>query len=85
MTLVCNLEVYGIDPTEFAHIVQKAVACSTNVLVGGKNGAEVMVQGNQINYIVRLLTGTGLIQYMRMQKSLVFRKSSAISLSQATK
>jgi translation initiation factor 2D len=59
VTLIHNLEVYGIDLGEFAHSVQKGVACSTSVtpLPGKQQGKEVLVQGNQIHYIEQLLTG----------------------------
>ena len=50
---------YGIDCQEFAHTVQKGVACSTSVspLPGKNHGLQVMVQGNQTVYIGNLLTG----------------------------
>ena len=50
---------FEIDADEFAHKVQVGVACSASVnpLPGKGHGVEVMVQGNQVNYIGRLLTG----------------------------
>ena len=58
-TVVYNLETYGIDPEYFASTVQKGVACS--VTVGPRTikpkERQVMVQGNQINYIGHLLRG----------------------------
>jgi translation initiation factor 1 (eIF-1/SUI1) len=59
VTLIENVETYGIDPAEFAHHVQISLACSTAVtpLPGKGKGQQVMVQGNQINYIATLLTG----------------------------
>ncbi|KAK3599846.1 hypothetical protein CHS0354_022416 [Potamilus streckersoni] len=58
ITLVENLETYGIDPEEFAHTVQIGVACSTSVspLPQKNKGFQVMIQGNQINFIADLLT-----------------------------
>ena len=54
-----NLETFGISVDEFAHCVQKGVACSTSVspMAEKGKGMEVLVQGNQINYIGNLLTG----------------------------
>jgi len=56
---VYNLPTYGIDPDYFASAVQKGVACS--VTVGPRptkpKEIQVMVQGNQINYIAQLLRG----------------------------
>lgn len=50
-TTVENLEVYGVDPKAFAQAVQRGVACSASAI----NCAEVVVQGNQINFIAGLL------------------------------
>ncbi|ELT91730.1 hypothetical protein CAPTEDRAFT_202452 [Capitella teleta] len=49
-----NKKVY---PAELAHFVQKGVACSTSVnpLPGKSKGMEVLVQGNQINFVSKLL------------------------------
>lgn len=60
VTLIQNIETYGIDPEEFAHRVQLAVACSTSVseLPGKAGGSQVLVQGNQIRFIGNLLTTT---------------------------
>ena len=59
VTLIHNLEVYGIDVEEFACVVQIGAACSTSITdMPGKNkGKEVQVQGNQIHYLEQLLTG----------------------------
>jgi len=58
-TVVYNLATYGIDPEYFASTVQKGIACS--VTVGPRPAKpkeiQVMVQGNQINYIGQLLRG----------------------------
>ena len=59
VTLIHNLETFGIDPEEFAHDVQVHMACSSSVspLPGKNQGREVSIQGNQINYISSLLIG----------------------------
>jgi len=57
VTLVTNLEVFGIDPNKFAHKCQVSVAASTSVYEAAnkKSGWEVLVQGNQLNFITKLL------------------------------
>ena len=59
VTLVHNLETFGIDPEEFAHDVQVHMACSSSVspLPGKSQAMEVLIQGNQINYIASVLIG----------------------------
>lgn len=59
MTVIENLEFYGIDPRVFAHAVQIAMACSaTTVDSEQKNhGVNVVVQGNQMTFISKLLLG----------------------------
>ena len=57
--MIDNLDVYGIDLEEFSHAVQKGVASSASIqpcATKGK-GPQVLVQGNQINYIAKLLVG----------------------------
>ncbi|XP_013401541.1 eukaryotic translation initiation factor 2D-like [Lingula anatina] len=58
VTLLENLETYGIDPHEFAHTVQIGVACSTTVspLPGKNKGMQILVQGNQVAHVGKLLT-----------------------------
>jgi len=57
VTLITNLETYGIDPNRFAHKCQVGVASSTSVkpAVNKKSGYEVLVQGNQITFATKLL------------------------------
>ncbi|PVD23077.1 hypothetical protein C0Q70_16339 [Pomacea canaliculata] len=57
VTVIENLEFYGIDPRVFAHAVQIAMACSaTTVDSEQKNhGVNVVVQGNQMTFISKLL------------------------------
>ena len=59
VTLIENLETYGIDPEELGHQVQIGVACSTSVspLPGKGRGVQLMIQGNQVNYVAQLLLG----------------------------
>ncbi len=58
VTLVHNLELFGIDPSEFAHRCQTGVAASTSVgeAPNRRPGAmEVLVQGNQVMFASKLL------------------------------
>lgn len=61
VTLVEGLETYGIDPQRLAHEVQVGVAASTSpspVSRGGnKQVLQLLVQGNQVVFLERLLTG----------------------------
>jgi translation initiation factor 1 (eIF-1/SUI1) len=51
-----NVETFGIDPKELAHTVQVAMACSSTLSpIAQKNkGVQIVIQGNQINYVVDL-------------------------------
>ncbi|XP_071848410.1 eukaryotic translation initiation factor 2D-like [Apostichopus japonicus] len=57
MTVIQNLDPYGIDIKDFAHRLQIGVAASATISQGHgqKSGQEVRVQGNQINYLSKLL------------------------------
>lgn len=56
-TIVYNLESFGIVPEDFAHEVSVGVACSTSVSQADNKmlGKQVMIQGNQINFVGKLL------------------------------
>jgi len=64
---VNNLEIFGIDPGEFAHFIQKALSCSTSVIPHAQKGKglEALIQGNQMRYVADLLLGVyeNLIHY----------------------
>ena len=60
ITMVLNLPVFGVDPAEFAHRCQVGVAASTSVGEAPNRPpgtSQVMVQGNQIRFIGKLLQG----------------------------
>ena len=61
VTVVHNLELFGIDAHLFARLVQRGVACSASVTPSADRslGTEVVVQGNQISFIAKLLIGIG--------------------------
>ncbi|XP_072135056.1 eukaryotic translation initiation factor 2D isoform X2 [Mobula birostris] len=58
VTLIKNLEVYGIDPQAIGNALQlKAQASVTLSLIPGtKDKMVVQVQGNQVNHVAKLLT-----------------------------
>lgn len=57
VTIVENVETFGIDPKELAHAVQVGMACSSTVspLPQKNKGVQIVIQGNQINFIADLL------------------------------
>ncbi len=62
VTLIHNLDVYGIKPAEFAHKLQVGVAASTTIheapnkkKSNGSPVIEVLVQGNQVAFAGKLL------------------------------
>jgi len=62
VTLIHNLDLYGIDMSEFAHKCQVGVAASTTIheapnkkRAGGHPVMEVLVQGNQVAFASNLL------------------------------
>lgn len=56
VTLINYLEDFKIDAEKFAHEIQLGVAASTKVgEAAGKKGIQVLVQGNQVKYISKLL------------------------------
>lgn len=51
------METFGIDPKELSHAVQVGVACSAAItpLQQKNKGVQIIIQGNQINFIADLL------------------------------
>jgi len=60
VTLVNNLETFGINPKEFSKECQSIGASATITDDPGKKTPSVLVQGNQILYVYKLLTGESL-------------------------
>lgn len=58
VTIISNVEGYGVDVAAFAKSLQHAAAASTTVtgVVPGKKGPQVQVQGNQILVAAKLLS-----------------------------
>uniref|UniRef100_A0A4X2L4L2 Eukaryotic translation initiation factor 2D n=1 Tax=Vombatus ursinus TaxID=29139 RepID=A0A4X2L4L2_VOMUR len=57
VTLVRNLEVFGLDPYSVAAILQQRGQASATItpVPGVKDAIQVQIQGNQINHLSRLL------------------------------
>ncbi|XP_053249349.1 eukaryotic translation initiation factor 2D isoform X2 [Podarcis raffonei] len=57
VTIIKNLELYGLDPQAVANFLQLKVQASATVttLPGAKDRAQVQVQGNQIHHLAKLL------------------------------
>uniref|UniRef100_A0ACB8F5C2 Eukaryotic translation initiation factor 2D n=1 Tax=Sphaerodactylus townsendi TaxID=933632 RepID=A0ACB8F5C2_9SAUR len=57
VTMIKNLELYGLDPQSIASILQQRVQASATVttLPGAKDRVQVQIQGNQINHLAKLL------------------------------
>ncbi|KAG8589265.1 hypothetical protein GDO81_006323 [Engystomops pustulosus] len=57
VTMIKNLELYGLDPQSFASLLQQKVQASATCtpLPGAKDRVQVQIQGNQLPHIGRLL------------------------------
>ncbi|XP_035933102.2 eukaryotic translation initiation factor 2D isoform X8 [Halichoerus grypus] len=57
VTVVRNLEAYGLDPYSVAAVLQQRCQASTTVTPapGAKDGLQVQIQGNQVRHLSRLL------------------------------
>lgn len=62
VTLIDNLEMFGIRLPEFAQACKVGVAASTTIIrpegAGNSRRGQLLVQGNQINFVHNLLTKT---------------------------
>uniref|UniRef100_A0A8C6XCW6 Eukaryotic translation initiation factor 2D n=2 Tax=Elapidae TaxID=8602 RepID=A0A8C6XCW6_NAJNA len=57
VTIIKNLELYGLDPQAVASTLQQKVQASTTIIAipGAKVRSQVQIQGNQINHLAKLL------------------------------
>lgn len=67
MTLIKNLEVYGLDPTAVSTALQHRVQASSvlHPVPGSKDRVLVQIQGNQIQQVGKLLLGWETFQTIR--------------------
>lgn len=58
MTLINNLEAYGVNMEEFSRECQRGVAASATInQVEGLKSSQLQIQGNQVIFIEKILTG----------------------------
>lgn len=58
MTLINNLEAYGVNMEEFSRECQRGVAASATInQVEGLKSSQLQIQGNQVVFIEKILTG----------------------------
>ncbi|NWI59173.1 EIF2D factor, partial [Calyptomena viridis] len=57
VTIIKNLELYGLDPQSVANILQQKVQASATLtpVPGAKDRAQVQIQGNQIHHLAKML------------------------------
>lgn len=57
VTMIKNLELYGLDPSSFASLLQQRVQASATctAIPGGKDRVQVQIQGNQVSHVGKLL------------------------------
>ncbi|KAM3933236.1 eukaryotic translation initiation factor 2D [Leptodactylus fuscus] len=57
VTMIKNLELYGLDPSLFASLLQQRVQASATctALPGAKDRVQVQIQGNQLSHTAKLL------------------------------
>ncbi|NXN93351.1 EIF2D factor, partial [Rhinopomastus cyanomelas] len=57
VTMIKNLELYGLDPQSVANILQQKVQASATItpVPGTKDRVQVQIQGNQIHHLAKLL------------------------------
>lgn len=60
VTLINNLEAFGIKLEAFSKECQGIGASATIIDVPGKKTPSVLVQGNQVVYVYKLLTGNSI-------------------------
>ncbi|NXU54398.1 EIF2D factor, partial [Turnix velox] len=57
VTIIKNLELFGLDPQSVANILQQKVQASATItpLPGSKDRVQVQIQGNQIQHLAKML------------------------------
>ncbi|KAM3841161.1 eukaryotic translation initiation factor 2D isoform 2-T3 [Vipera latastei] len=69
VTIIKNLELYGLDPQAVASTLQQKVQASATIVAipGAKDRSQVQIQGNQINHLAKLLLEDYQIPYSYIQ------------------
>ncbi|XP_010137793.1 PREDICTED: eukaryotic translation initiation factor 2D [Buceros rhinoceros silvestris] len=57
VTIIKNLELYGLDPQRVANVLQQKVQASVTItpIPGTKDRVQVQIQGNQIHHLAKML------------------------------
>lgn len=63
VTIIKNLELYGLDPQSVANILQQKVQASATIapVPGTKDRVQVQIQGNQIHHLAKMLLGKSVL------------------------
>jgi hypothetical protein len=70
--LINNIELFGIDIQDFSRKCQHGVAASTSISeVPGKKSRELLIQGNQVDYVAKMLQGLFCLSYFSLNMSLI--------------
>lgn len=74
VTLMKNLELYGIDPATVAIALQHRVQASSllSPVPGSKDKVLVQIQGNQVQHVGSLLLGRYRVTHYRIYKTTAF-------------
>lgn len=79
VTIIKNLELYGLDPQCVANILQQKVQASATItpVPGAKDRVQVQIQGNQIHHLAKMLLGKSVLELgweCFQQRFLVFKQ-----------
>lgn len=67
VTLISNLELYGIDIIKFSKECQHGVAASTTINdIPNAMNRQVQIQGSQVNFVYNLLIGEYLLKMLKI-------------------
>lgn len=66
MTIIKNLELYGLDPQYVANTLQQKVQASATITPapGAKDRVQVQIQGNQIHHLAKMLLGKKILELL---------------------
>lgn len=71
MTIIKNLELYGLDPQCVANTLQQKVQASATIspAPGAKDRVQVQIQGNQIHHLAKMLLGKNVLELGWVQQN----------------